>query len=123
LPSHFLPALNLEIERCKQSLEPISEVPGDEQAFKECIIGLSVLFPIQDMGEDGFALRQGILNDIFFDYPIEMVRKACSDYARSAEWFPRPKQLIDRIEVLIGSRKCEMSNLEKLKANVREENT
>jgi hypothetical protein len=118
LPASYGQIIPQEIDLAERSLIPMRASPEQQQEFTKTIIGLSVLFPIKDMGEDGFALRQGLLNHLFADYPIEMIREACLDYAKTGEWFPRPKDLIERIERLVANRKTEITKLNELLSKI-----
>lgn len=115
LSPEYATAITHRIEEIQLSLAPIADNVDHQNQMVECFIGLAALFPIQDIGEHGFSIKHSILNQIFSEYPLQHLKQACVDYARTGEWFPRPKELIERIEKLMSSDQLKLCRLQELK--------
>jgi hypothetical protein len=114
----FMPVIQDEITRIEASFTPIAGSKTDERKMFECFVGLAAIFPMQDIGEHGFQIKQSILNQIFAEYPIKYLTEACVDFARTGEWFPRPKELIALIETAMGREKTKLKNLRELSEKI-----
>lgn len=118
LNREFLPVIEAEVRRSENSLAPISESESDREEMRQCFIGMAALFPMQDIGEEGFTIKASILSEIFDKYPLFALKEACVDFAKTGEWFPRPKELIERIESIIGRKQVKIKRLLELKGKI-----
>lgn len=115
LSHEFLPLIDVEIDEIETSLLPIKDTPHHEKSMMECFVGMAAMFPMQDIGVDGFAIKHSILKTIFAEYPYPLLREACVDFAKTGEWFPRPKELIERIERYKSREVNKLSHLKELR--------
>lgn len=114
----YLPVITEMQEEMKRDLLPIGENQEQQKQMFECFIGLAALFPMQDIGEQGFHIKQSILNQIFCEYPLKHLKIACVEFAKTGEWFPRPKELIERIAGSIKMEEINIKRLDELKSKV-----
>ena len=115
LGEEYAPVIERMVARYQDGLVPMRHRPQDQQIFTRLMIGLSALFPLKDLGEAGFGLRQALLDRIFLDYPVSAIDEACVIYSRTGEWFPVPKHLIEIADKVIQQRMRKVANLMRLK--------
>lgn len=118
LDASYLPLLMAMLDDSRRALRPMRESKEDARRFTQAVIALSALFPIQDLGEEGFGLRQALLNRVMEDYPISVLEEACTLYARTGEWFPKPKDLIEIADRILHNRKRTVEKLIRLEAAI-----
>lgn len=77
-------------------LAPPPEITPDD--VRRNLGPLASALPAQRTDEDTGRLKMAVYQTMIVGYPLPALKAACRQCLRELDWFPTPKQLLDRIE-------------------------
>lgn len=79
--------------------------PAEQQACEHILARLKVLTRERSLTQDDMVAQIAIYAEGLAQYPLDVVREACRDWAQNEKWFPAWSEIRERCETLVMMRR------------------